>query len=447
LTDLYARRRERFMHAMGDGVALFVAPPERPRSNDTHYEYRPDSEFYYLTGFPEPDAFAILSPGGKEGAYTLLVRPRDPAQEAWTGRRAGVEGARDRYGADRALPIDELAKTLQESLTNQERVLFRLGASAQVDAAVLRAVRTIAGADRTGVWAPHTVVDPGEILSEMRLRKSSEDLTLLRRAIEMSVAGHRTALRAIRPGLHEYELEAIVEYVFRRSGSPAPGYSTIVGSGPNACILHYRENTRRMQDGELVLVDAGAEWECFTGDITRTYPVGGRFTPEQERIYRLVLDAQTAALACVRPGARFQDTHDAAVNVLARGLLDLGFLQGPLSEVLEKEAYKKFYLHKTSHWLGMDVHDAGKYRVRGEWRTLEPGMVLTVEPGLYIPAGSEGVPREYWDIGVRIEDDVLVTPDGHEVLTAGLPKQVADVERELSAPRLPEWPGAGGGLG
>lgn len=427
--SLHASRRARFLAAMApSSVAIIPTSPIAKRSHDTEYEFRPDSDFYYLTGFPEPEALAILDPRSADAPFTLVVRPRDPEQEVWNGRRAGVDGARDRFGANRAIVIDELPAELARALANAERVYYRVGRHHDLDPIIHRTIRQLAAKNRLGVWAPQTFTDPNEILAGLRLRKTADDVALARRAAAISAAGHVAAMRAVKPGMFEYELEAEVEYVFKKSGSPAPAYTSIVGSGENACILHYHDNDRQMRDGELVLVDAGAEWDGFSGDITRTFPVNGRFTRAQAEIYQLVHDAQQAAIDQVRPGACFQSVHDTALRVLTQGLIRLGFLSCSLEEAIEKESYKPWFMHRTSHWIGMDVHDVGWYRIKGEWRTLEPGMILTVEPGLYCGDYAPATPPEYRGIGVRIEDDVLVTATGNEVLTKDVPKAIRDVE-------------------
>lgn len=431
--NLFAQRRERFLEKMGpDAVAILPTNPVRNRSNDTDYRFRPDTDFYYLTGFPEPESVAILDPRSEEGPLTLVVRPRDPEKEVWNGRRAGVDGARERHGAHRAATTADLQAELARAIANKEKVYYRLGRQPEMDQLLLDTIRRISSQNRTGLTAPYAIVDPAEILAEMRLYKTPGELELARRAAEVSAAGHLEAMKAVRPGMYEYEIEALVEYTFRRAGCPAPGYTSIVGSGPNTCILHYHENDRKMEDGDLLLVDAGAEWECFSGDITRTYPVNGKFTKEQAAVYQIVLDAQVAAIAEVRPGNSFQAIHDTAVRVLAQGLIDLGLIDGPLEAALERESYRKYYMHKTSHWLGMDVHDAGRYRVKGEWRKLAPGMILTVEPGLYIGEFAPDAPANYRNVGVRIEDDVLVTENGHEVLTSAVPKTIAQIEAVMA---------------
>ncbi|MBI4859524.1 MAG: aminopeptidase P N-terminal domain-containing protein [Candidatus Riflebacteria bacterium] len=387
--ELFRKRRARFLEALGDGVAIFATAPQRVRSNDVHYEYRPDTDFYYLTGFAEPDALAVLDPRDGERPFTLVVRPRDWNKEVWSGRRAGVEGAVSSYGADRAEPVEKLAEVITRAVTNVDRLHYKLGRYPAIDSMVLGAIRDVGAKSRDGLWAPAAIVDPGAIMQEMRLIKTADDLDLFRRAAAISVQGHLAAMRATRPGLFEYEVEAVLEFVFHKLGSPAPGFASIVASGPNACYLHHWRNDRRIGDGELLLVDAGAEWECFSGDITRTYPANRRFTGPQATIYQLVLDAQLAAISRIRPGAVFQEVHDAAVEVLTEGLVRLGFIEGPVREAIESDRYKRFYMHKTSHWLGMDVHETCSYRVKGEWRTLQEGMLFTVGHGDR-PRGDHG---------------------------------------------------------
>jgi len=430
---LYRRRRKQFMDAMGEGIAVFPAAPVRLRSNDVDHRYRPDSDLYYLTGCDEPEVVLILKPGAPEGPAILVVRPKDAEKEVFSGSRIGPEKAVDAFGVDRAVSTEGLGAELLRLLTNVERIYFRLGCHAELERLIVETVWRLLRMNRSGVEAPHTVVDPRTILSEMRMIKSPEEISTLRRAADLSVEGHRAAMRALRPGLYEYELESILEHAFRSRGALGPGFNTMVGSGRNACTLHYCRNDRRMESGDLVLVDAGAECDYLCADISRAYPVSGRFSPAQATIYTLVLDAYERAVSRIVPGAIFQDVHDVAVRTLTQGLVDLGFVEGPLDTALEKESYKPFYMHRTSHWLGMDVHDVGRYRLKGQWRVFVPGQVLTVEPGLYIGEGQPGVPKEFWNIGIRIEDDVLVTPDGREVLTGDLPRTVSEIEHEIAA--------------
>jgi Xaa-Pro aminopeptidase len=428
---LYARRRRDLLRRLESGVALFPTAPTRNRSNDTFFPFRPDSDFYYLTGFAEPEAVGVLRPGHSK-PFVLFVQPRDPAQEIWDGRRAGPEGARQIYGADEAYTMDQLDTVLPRLMEGASRVYLAPGKYPEFDAKVNGVLDAFRRKNRTGIKPPAAIVDVRETLHEMRLRKSAADLKLHRRAAAISAAAHVAAMRACRPGMMEYEIEAVIEYVFKKHGARFPGYNHIVASGPNATILHYNDNDRRMEDGDLLLVDAGAEIDLFSGDITRTYPVSGRFTPAQREIYTVVLEAQKAAIAAVRPGVAFNRVHETAVRVLTGGLLKLGLLRGSVARLIKEEKYKRFYMHGTSHWLGMDVHDVGSYRDGTRWRRLEVGMVMTVEPGIYIAPGTEGVAKRYQGIGVRIEDDVLVTRGGREVLTAAVPKEIADIEATMS---------------
>lgn len=431
----FAQRRQRFMEQMGEGVALIPTNPVAIRSNDTDYPYRPDSTFWYLTGFCEPDAVALLAPGHPEHRFVLFVNPKDPAKEVWTGRRAGVEGAVARYGADAAYSLEEMDKVLPRYLENAPRLYYTLGHGHDFDQRVLGWLKQIQAKIRQGVTAPDTLVDPAHIVHEMRLFKGPEEIDRMRKAASIGSEAHRNAMASTRPGVFEYELQAEIEYTFRKRGSQGPSYNPICGSGPNSCILHYNTNDRRIEAGDLVLVDAGCEYDGYASDITRTFPATGIFSPEQRAIYQLVLDAQKACIEMVRPGTSFQAIHDEAVRLMTSGLIDLGLVEGPIDQAIARDAYKPFYMHKTGHWLGMDVHDVGRYRVDGQWRTLSPGMVLTVEPGLYIAAGSPVDPK-WFDIGVRIEDDVLVTESGYEVLSAEAPKEVAEIEALMGSRQL-----------
>jgi Xaa-Pro aminopeptidase len=431
-------RRKRFLEAIGQAAVVLPAAPVRNRSNDVDHEYRQDSDFHYLTGFPEPEAVAVLSNVHPEHRYVLFVRPRDREKETWNGRRAGEEGAVATYGADASFPIDRLDELLPRYVENVPRLYYRLGRDRAFDDRMLGALDKVRAAVRTGVTAPDEIVDPARILHEMRLIKSPEDQHLLREACRISSEAHVAAMRSCRPGMNEHELEAIVEFIFRRSGAAGPGYPSIVGAGANATILHYTENNCIAREGDLVLIDAGCEYQGFNADITRTFPAGGVFSKPQREIYELVLDAQKQAIEEVRPGALFEAYHERAVRVLVEGLLRIGLLQGAADELIASEGYKRFYMHRTGHWLGADVHDVGRYKLNGVSRKLEPGMVLTVEPGLYIAEDDETVPAAYRGIGVRIEDDVLVTAGGREILTAGAPKTITEIEATMSlgAPAL-----------
>jgi Xaa-Pro aminopeptidase len=430
-TVVCARRRQRLMKAMGNGVALFPAAPEAVRSGDVLHRYRQDSDFFYLTGFPEPGAYAVLTPGS-DTPYTLYVQPRDPDKERWTGRRAGERGAKTRYGADAAHPAERFFADLPGLLQGHDQVFLRLGADPALDEAVIRHVAAFRARTRAGVRGPTRIVDPAPLMGEFRLRKDAEELALLQRAVDITAEGHLAAMRAARPGLMEFEVEAEVEYRFRKGGASGPAYPTICGGGVNATILHYIENDRPLKRGDLMLLDAGAEYLGYAGDVTRTVPVSGRFSSAQRALYEIVLGAQRAALRRVRPGATLETVHKAAVRHLTDGLLCLGLLSGRLDALIKKEAYKRFYMHRTSHWLGLDVHDAGRYDTTdGAARPLEPGMVLTVEPGLYVDGGSD-VPRVLRHQGIRIEDDVLVTATGHRVLSAAVPKDVDAIEHVMA---------------
>jgi Xaa-Pro aminopeptidase len=422
----YAARRARLAAAMGEGVAVLYTAAERLRNRDSHYPYRYDSYFYYLTGFAEPEAALVLI-GGRNPRSILFCRARDPERETWDGFRHGPEAARERFGFDEARPVEALDAALPQLLENQPALHFPLGADAGWDARAMGWLNAVRARGRAGVAAPQRVHDLRALLDDMRLFKDAHELAVMRRAARIAAAAHRRAMQATRPGRNEYQIEAELLYEFRRNGAQFPAYSPIVAGGANACVLHYVANDAPLADGDLLLIDAGCELDGYASDITRTFPVNGRFSGAQRAVYELVLEAQRAAIAAVRPGKPWNEPHDAAVRVLAQGMLDLKLLAGTLDAVLEKESYKRFYMHRTGHWLGLDVHDAGEYRVGGQWRPLAPGMALTVEPGLYIRA-ADGVPPALADIGVRIEDDVVVTAQGCEVITAEAPKSVADIE-------------------
>ncbi len=423
----FAKRRKRVLAALGsDAVAIIPAASEQVRNRDTHFTFRQNSDFRYLTGFDEPDAFLILAPKHELGASILFVRPRDAAREQWDGRRAGVTGALKDYGVDQAFTLDELDAKLPELLAGREQVFAPLGEDMGFAGRLFGWLAAVRRLQRAGVKAPGGWQDSAPLLHEMRLFKDEDELRVLREACRISELGHVAAMRACRPGAVEYALEAELLHTFRQHGGEA-AFPSIVAGGQNACILHYTENRSHLNKGELVLVDAGCEWGGYCGDISRTLPVGGRFSSAQRDVYSVVLAAQQAAIDAVRPGANFIQPHEAAVQVLTEGLVDLKLLKGKVSKLIEKEAYKRFYMHRTGHWLGMDTHDVGAYKVDGAWRALEPGMVLTVEPGLYIDAGRD-VPKELRNIGIRIEDDVLVTRESHEVLTEAAPKSIAALE-------------------
>jgi Xaa-Pro aminopeptidase len=414
---------------MGDRAAgIFFASPEAVRSNDTHFDYRQSSDLLYLSGFEEPGSALVLLPGHAKHPCVFFVRKRDRERETWDGRRAGPEGAKERFGADEAFPIEELETRLPELLEGRERVHVALGLHGDRDALVVRAMGKAHAAARRGKRVPREIHDPARALHEMRLYKSGPELEALRRAVSVSAEAHVRAMRLTKPGMGEWEIQAEVEYAFRRAGARSPGYGTIAGSGVNACVLHYVENQRRMQAGDLLLLDAGAEVDHYTGDITRTWPVSGRFTPEQREIYDLVLAAQRAVIGMVKPGLAYSAMHEKAVRVLTEGLVERGILTGPVDKAIQDKTYRAFYMHGTGHWLGMDVHDVGAYHVEEVSRPLEAGMVFTVEPGLYFSPDEPKSPARWRGIGVRIEDDLLVTETGCEVLSAAAPTDAEAIE-------------------
>jgi Xaa-Pro aminopeptidase len=433
-SEIFSKRRGAFFDAMAaagpSSVAVLPAAPVFVRNNDVEHDYRQDSDFFYLTGFDEPDSVAVFD--ATERKTTLFVRPRDLDREVWDGPRAGVEGAKQQYGIDEAFVIAELDEKLPIALQNRRRLYYRLGRDRRFDDRLLGAIDRIRSRQRTGILAPAEIVDPGDLLHEMRLRKSAVEIETMRSAAQITREAHLRAMGSARPGMYEYELEALLLDTFRRHGSERPAYGSIVGSGPNSCILHHRRNDRRIDAGELVLIDAGCEYAYYASDVTRTFPVGRDFSREQQAIYELVLQAQLEGIARTRPGATLDEIHKSSVEVITRGLVRLGLLSGEPEKIIETEGYKRFFMHRTSHWLGMDVHDVGAYYVDGAPRRLEPGMVLTVEPGIYIGPSDDTVGPEWRGIGVRIEDDVLVGEAGAEVLTAGIPKTVD----ELRAARI-----------
>ena len=424
---LLAARRSRVLDAMGEGVMLLPAATEQLRSGDTHFPFRQDSDFGYVTGFPEPDAVAVLV-AGDEKPYTLFVRQRDPEQAVWVGPRAGVAGAIEDHEADVAHPLDVLEKELPAVLGKASQVFLPLGREDALTRRLWTLVRWAhAQRPRTGS-GPSVLRDSGDILHELRLTKEPAEIARLRETIAIAAEAHREAMRTVRPGMHEYEIEAMIDGIFRRRGATGPAYPSIVASGANATILHYTANDRPVAPDELLLIDAGSERAGYCADVTRTFPTGRRYSPPQRDLYDAVLASQLAAIAAARPGATLEAIHSTAVRVLAEALIALELLSGSVDEAVEKETYKRFYMHRTSHWLGRDVHDVGQYRIGDTPRALEPGMVFTVEPGLYVPADADDVPAPFRGIGIRIEDDVLVTARGVEVLSATVPKQVEEIE-------------------
>ena len=424
----YARRRKQLMRMAGDQAILILpAAKEVVRSRDTHYPYRQDSDFWYLTGFAEPDAVLVLVPGRKHGETLLFCRERDPEREAWDGPRHGPEGAVEAFGLDDAYPIGDLDDILPGLLEGRTRVYYHFGRDQEFDLKLIGWLNRVRAMVRQGAQPPHEFLELGHLLDEMRLFKDRDEIRLMQRAADISVLAHEAAMRAVRGGMHEYELQAEIERVFRQNDAE-PAYGSIVGAGSNACVLHYRANNAPVRDDELVLVDAGAEYRGYAADITRTFPVSGRFSKEQRALHDLVDAAQLAARAQARPGVPYEAGHNAAVAALTEGLLRLGLLKGKLEKNIADGSYRRFYRHKTGHWLGLDVHDVGEYRFDGESRVLEPGMVFTIEPGLYVSPDDTGVDAKWRGIGIRIEDDVLVTKDGHEVLTGNLARSADEIE-------------------
>jgi Xaa-Pro aminopeptidase len=424
----FATRRQQLLDVMGAGVAMFASAPLAVRNNDVEHPYRQDSDLYYLTGLEEPESVLLLTNQHEEHQTILFVRPRKREREIWDGPRAGIEGAVTSFGADVAYPIDELAKRLPDYLGNAGRLHYRLAQNAEVDAKLFDCINLLRRGSRRGITAPEAIIDSSVHLHEMRMRKSNVELSTMRQAAAITKEAHLRAMQLARPGIHEYEIDAELLHVFRKHGSQRPAYESIVGSGPNATILHYRAGNRILNDGELLLIDAGCEYGYYASDVTRTFPVNGKFSAEQRAVYEVVLEAQKSSIAAVKPGATLQAIHDGAIRSITEGLVGIGLLSGTVDSLLEDKKYESFYMHRTSHWLGMDVHDVGRYYIDGKHRPLEPGFVLTIEPGVYVATDAEGVDERWRGIGVRIEDDVAVTPAGHEVLTNGIPKEVDDVE-------------------
>ncbi|TDG15561.1 Xaa-Pro aminopeptidase [Seongchinamella unica] len=430
----YARRRRKLMAMMApDSIAIIPAAQEKLRSRDTEYPFRQDSDFYYLSGFCEPGAVLVLIPGRAHGEFVMFCRERDPATELWHGSRAGPDGACDHFGADDAFPVTDVDEILPGLIEGRDRVYYSMGRSAEFDRQIMGWVNSIRSKESSGASPPGEFTDLDHMLHDMRLIKSAAEQKLLRRAGEITASAHRHIMRYCQPGMFEYELEGELHHQFVRGGARYPAYLSIVGSGVNACTLHYVENSSKMRAGDLVLVDAGCEFEYYAADVTRTFPVNGRFNAEQRAIYELVLAAHGAAIAEIRAGNHWNQPHDASVRVITAGLVKLGLLEGEVDELVEAQAYQPFYMHRLGHWLGLDVHDVGDYRVGDEWRLLEAGMVMTVEPGIYIAPGNTDVARKWRGIGVRIEDDVLVTASGCEVLTADAPRTIEEIEATMAA--------------
>ncbi|MBX9587136.1 MAG: Xaa-Pro aminopeptidase [Gammaproteobacteria bacterium] len=425
----FAQRRQQLLDQCEPGsVVILSSAKEQVRNSDVMFPFRQNSDFYYLTGFPEDDAIVVLRRGVTKNDMILFCKVPDPVRERWTGPIIGQTRACQEYGANEAYPIGSLAEKMPELLANHGQVYSLLEASDPLSSQLIQWLANLRAKVRTGVQAPDRLMDLRPILHEMRLHKSAHEIELMRKAAAITAHGHLRAMQTVRPNSFEYQLEAELVAEFIRHGAREQAYPPIVGSGANSCILHYGDNVAPLLDGDLVLIDAGCEWQCYASDVTRTLPVNGRFSPEQKAIYELVLEAQTAVIAKVSPGVRWDHLQETAVNIITRGLVRLGILSGKVDQLIQDKAYTPFYMHNIGHWIGLDVHDVGAYKIKGEWRTLGAGIVLTVEPGIYISAGEPGVDPKWWNIGVRIEDDVLVTPTGHEVLTAQIPKTIEEIE-------------------
>ncbi len=425
----YAKRRKSMMRQVGSsGIIILPAASEAHRNADALYAYRQNSDFYYLTGFNEPEAVIVLAPGRKEGEYLLFNRVRDRSREIWDGPRAGQEGARKLFGADQSFPIEEFEAMLPDLLADRDVIHYPLGTNPAFDKLIMHGMNTVRSQVRRGVQSPATFCDVAPTIHEMRIFKSADEIALMRKAAEISAKAHIRAMQVCKPGMHEYELEAELMHEFISNGARFPAYSSIVGSGHNSCILHYISNDRKIHDGDMVLIDAGCEYQNYASDITRTFPANGKFSAEQRAIYELVLESQLAALKSVKAGASWTAPQDVIVKILTQGLIDLGILKGKRDSLIEQQAYMPFYMHRSGHFLGLDVHDSGRYRINNKWRKLEPGMALTIEPGLYISADIPGVHKRWHNIGVRIEDDVIVTGKGCDVLSRNVPKSIDDIE-------------------
>ncbi|MGH8462082.1 MAG: aminopeptidase P N-terminal domain-containing protein [Stenotrophobium sp.] len=429
----YASRRARLMKKIGrHGIAIIPSSHEVVRARDTHYKFRQDSDFRYLSGFLEPDAVIVLAPGRKQGEFVMFVRERNPEREIWDGRRAGPEGAVRDYAADEAHNIEDFEQELPGLLTGREQVFYTLGEHLELDQVITGCVRQIREVSRRGAAAPTGFVALETSLHELRLIKSASEVAVLTQACAWSAEAHCRAMRYVRPGLFEWQVGAEIHHHFATHDMEC-GYGSIIGGGENSCILHYVENNARLNDGDLLLIDAGGEWQGYTADITRTFPVNGKFSRAQQAVYEIVLEANQQAIKLLKPGVNAGKPHELATRILTQGLVDLGLLKGEVKALIRSDAQKQFYMHGTGHWLGMDVHDVGRYKLNGEYREFEAGMVMTVEPGLYIPPGSKGVDEKYWGIGIRIEDDVLITGTSPNVLTHGVPKTVREIEKLMAA--------------
>lgn len=425
----FERRRKVLMEQMEpNSIAIVPSAPTYIRNRDAEFPFRQDSDFYYLSGFAEPNAVIVLAPGREHGEAIMFCRERDREKEIWNGYIAGPEGACERYGFDDAFPIDDIDDILPGLLEGSERVYYAMGKDSEFDRRVMEWVNTIRAKVRTGATPPGEFLDLDHYLHDMRLYKSAAELRIMRQAGEISAKAHARAMQVCKPGMNEYQIEAELLHEFGKHGARYPAYNPIVGSGDNSCILHYIENNQKLKEGDLLLIDAGCELDYYAADITRTFPVSGKFSAEQKALYEVVLAAQSAAMQEIKPGKHWNEAHEASVRIITEGLVELGLLKGAIDDLIQKETYKSFYMHRIGHWLGMDVHDVGDYKVGGQWRVLEPGMVMTVEPGIYVSPDEQSVAKKWRGIGIRIEDDVVVTKDGYEVLSVGVPKAADDVE-------------------
>ena len=428
-TREHQRRRKKLMDLMGhDSVAIIPTNQVYLRNRDVEFPFRADSDFYYLTGYPEPEAVALLIPDREQGEYVLFCRQNDPVMEIWNGKRTGLEGAVNQYGANDSFPIEDLDEIVPGLLENRARVYYTMGNNATFDQRVMVWVNQVRKRARAGVIAPDEFISLNHFVHEMRLYKSRSEIAAMRKAAKISASAHRRAMQVCKPGMYEYQIEAELKYIFIQGGARDVAYPPIVGGGANSCILHYTENNKQLRDGDMLLIDAGSEYQGYASDISRTFPINGKFSNAQKQVYEAVLRAQHAAIDKVKPGNHWNEPHEAAIEVLTEGMLELGILKGKSRQLIKDQTYAKYYMHRTGHWLGMDVHDVGDYKVEGEWRTFEAGMVLTVEPGIYMPAGSKDLPRKWWNIGIRIEDDVLVTADGNDILSKDAPKTIDEIE-------------------
>ena len=426
------RRSELSKKVLDDSAIIVASSPVKSRISDTDYLYRQDSNFYYLSGYEEPESILLIRPYAKKDNFIIFCRDRDPLKEQWDGFRSGQKGAVEDFGADKSLSITSVDSLMPELLEGAKNIYYSMSSPCGLDQRINTWVDQIRLNTRAGAEPPQNLLSLDSIIHEMRLLKSDEEIQVMKQAAEITTEAHIRAMKAVKPGMYEYQLEAEYLYAFNKNGARAPAYNSIVGGGNNACILHYVENNSELKDGDVVLVDAGCEYKYYASDVTRTFPVNGSFTEEQKQIYSIVLEAHRQSLDQLQPGNKWNLAHEKSVEVIVEGLIDLGIIKSSKQEAIDKGEYSKFYMHRIGHWLGMDVHDVGEYKIDGEWRVFEPGMVTTVEPGLYFSNNNPGLDPKWWDIGVRIEDDVLVTESGMEVISGGVPKEISKIEDLIS---------------